>query len=270
LFGIGAKASLNKRQETSRIESRFNELRSIFEKNFHSRFKVSSKISLEELIPKDSIRSYFDLGCGNGLITARIGSYFHLEKESIFGGDVFNSQNPQITFVSIDQNQSIIDLGKTSTFIQNETFLFSLIADQSVNLITCLVTLHHIPKLDNILKELARIIQPDGYLIIREHDCKLERSILTKYLHFIHAVMIIGRIGEFSADYLANKNEVLTWFEQKKKIINYTKSIQYKTRQEWQNKFESVGFNLLATFDYDLNKTTNPQRLFYAVYKRTQ
>jgi hypothetical protein len=82
--------------------------------------------------------------------------------------------------------------------------------------------------------------------------------------------MIIARIGEFSNDYLINKNEVLTWSEQKKKIIKYTKSIQYKTRQEWEKKFQLVGFDLLATFDYDLNKTTNPQRLFYAVYKRNE
>ena len=148
-------------------------------------------------------------------------------------------------------------------------FSFFLSADQSVNLITCLVTLHHIPKVDHMLKELARIIQPNGYLIIREHDCKLERSILTKYLHFIHAIMIIGRIGEFSNEYLINPNETkLSWFEQKKKIIKYTKSIQYRTRDEWQTKFQSVGFDLQATFDYDLNRTTNPQRLFYAIYKR--
>ncbi|CAF1564454.1 unnamed protein product, partial [Adineta steineri] len=80
---------------------------------------------------KDSIKSYFDLGCGNGLITAQIGKYFNLSKENIFGGDVFNSNNPQITFVSIDENQSTIDLG-----------------DQSVHLITCLVTLHHIPNIE--------------------------------------------------------------------------------------------------------------------------
>lgn len=80
--------------------------------------------------------------------------------------------------------------------------------------------------------------------------------------------MIIAQIGEFSNDYLINKNEKLTWLEQKKKIIKYTKSIKYKTRQEWHDKLESVGFNLLAVFDYDLNKTTNPQRLFYALYKR--
>ena len=119
-----------------------------------------------------------------------------------------------------------------------------------------------------MLKELARIMQPNGYLLIREHDCKLERSVLAKYLHFIHAIMIIGRIGEFGYDYLMNMNEKLTWPEQKRKIIKYTKSIQYKTRYEWQSKLESVGFDQLATFDYDLNKTTNPQKLFYGLYKR--
>jgi hypothetical protein len=82
--------------------------------------------------------------------------------------------------------------------------------------------------------------------------------------------MIIAHIGEFSNDYLINKNEKLTWLEQKKKIMKYTKSIQYKTREEWQKQLESVGFDLLATFDYDLNKTTNPQRLFYAMYKRNE
>ena len=141
-------------------------------------------------------------------------------------------------------------------------------ADQCVSLVTCLVTLHHVPNIDRTLKELARITRRNGYLIIREHDCKLERSLITKYLNFIHAFMMIAHIGEFSLEYRVNSNEILPWSEEKTKIIQYAKSIQYKTRQEWQKQFESVGFDLLATYDYDLNKTTNPQRLFYAVYKR--
>jgi len=116
LFSIGAKTSLLKRQETSRIDSRFNEIKSIFDKTFHSRFQISSKLNPNEFINKEFIKSYFDLGCGNGLITARIGNYFNLNTENIFGGDVFNSKNQQITFVSIDQNQSIIDLSNTRRF----------------------------------------------------------------------------------------------------------------------------------------------------------
>jgi hypothetical protein len=121
-----------------------------------------------------------------------------------------------------------------------------------------------------MLKELARIIQPHGYLIIREHDCRLERSSLTKYLNFIHAIMMIAHIGEFSLDYVPKSNRVLSWYEEKKNIIQYTKSIQYRTRQQWQQLFESVGFDLLATYDYDMRRTSNPQRLFYALYKRNE
>ena len=119
-----------------------------------------------------------------------------------------------------------------------------------------------------MLKELARVITPNGYLIIREHDCKSERSLITKYLNYIHAIMIIARIGEFSMDCTLNLNETKSWLEEKKKIISYSKAIQYQTRQEWQKKFESVGFDLLATYDYDSKKSNNPQRLFYALYKR--
>ena len=119
-----------------------------------------------------------------------------------------------------------------------------------------------------MLKELARVITPNGYLIIREHDCKLERSLISKYLNYIHAIMIIARIGEFSMDSTLNLTAQAPWPEEKKKIIRYTKAIHYQTRDEWQKKLESVGFELLATYDYDWKKSNNPQRLFYALYKR--
>jgi len=249
----GAKSSLMKRQEISRIESRLNELKTILDPNVFSRFQISSRFSRDQLIDRSTIHSYLDLGCGNGLITGRLGEYLQLSSDRIYGADVFNSDNPELTFASIDANPSKIHL-----------------ADQSVDLITCLVTLHHIPNLDSMLIELARVITPNGYLIIREHDCKLERSLITKYLNYIHAIMIIARIGEFSMDCTLNLNENVSWSEEKKKIIQYTRAIQYQTRDEWKKKLESIGFELLATYDYDSKKSNNPQRLFYALYKRRQ
>ena len=119
-----------------------------------------------------------------------------------------------------------------------------------------------------LFRSLARIIRPSGYLIIREHDCRLERSLGTKYLNFIHAIMMIARIGEFSYEFVGKPMGFVPWSDEKKKIIQYTKSIEYKTREEWQTKFQSVGFDLVATYDYDSSRTGNPQRLFYAMYKR--
>ena len=57
------------------------------------------------------IKDYFDLGCGDGTITKGIGEYLGLSKDNIFGGDVFNVQNDEITFIRIDEQQSEIHLG---------------------------------------------------------------------------------------------------------------------------------------------------------------
>jgi len=65
---------------------------------------------LQLMIDRQRIRSYFDLGCGDGVITAGIGTYLGLTKENIFGGDVYEGQSKDITFVKVNENQSTIHL----------------------------------------------------------------------------------------------------------------------------------------------------------------
>ncbi|CAF5113636.1 unnamed protein product, partial [Rotaria sp. Silwood1] len=154
-------------------------------------------------------------------------------------------------------------------------------ADNQVDLITCFVTLHHVPHLEPILAEFVRILRSGGYLIIREHDCKKVHSLTAKYLNFVHAFMMIARVGEFadSRENNLKKDQVESdddsvcytteWKQQKLKIIQYTSSIQYRTRAEWQQKIENAGFRLKATLDYDLKITSNPQALYYAVFQLT-
>ncbi|CAF1383167.1 unnamed protein product [Rotaria sp. Silwood1] len=153
------------------------------------------------------------------------------------------------------------------------------LADNRVDLITCFVTLHHVPHLNSMLSEFVRILQPDGYLILREHDCRNERSLTAKYLNFVHAFMMIAQVGEFAevaANHLSQKHnesvvvsesDTIDWEQQKSNIIKYTSSIQYRTRKEWQHELESVGFRLKATLDYKLQASANPQALYYAVYQ---
>ena len=103
-----------KRQEISRIESRLNELKSILDWKYSNRFQISSRLPVDQLIDLKSIQSYLDLGCGNGLITTSLGQHLQLTPRQIFGADVFNSDNSQLTFVSIDANPSKIHLGNDS------------------------------------------------------------------------------------------------------------------------------------------------------------
>lgn len=125
-----------------------------------------------------------------------------------------------------------------------------------------------------MLREFVRILRPGGYLILREHDCKKERSYTAKYLNFIHAIMMISQVGEFAntredeaVSYDDSSSHSVDWKERKLEIINNTNSIQYRTRIEWQQELEKVGFCLKGTFDYDRSKSGNPQALYYAVFQ---
>lgn len=130
-----------------------------------------------------------------------------------------------------------------------------------------------------MLSEIVRVLQRSGYLIIREHDCKNEQSLTAKYLNFVHAFMMMARVGEFAdiptdcssrmhdeSDEDSGNGET-TWEQQKSKIIEYTRSIQYRTRDEWQKKLEYAGFRHIATLSYGADGSKNPLNLFYAVYR---
>ncbi|CAM2719277.1 unnamed protein product [Rotaria socialis] len=261
-----AKASLNKWEDNSRINRRLQDLKVIFE--FNSNCKSSNHpfhvtpSNLKQIVDRQKIKSYFDLGCGDGTITVGIGDYLGLFKENIFGGDVYEGQNEQITYVKINKSQSTIDL-----------------PSDRVDLITSFVTFHHIDQLETTLSELVRILRPEGYLIVREHDCKNEHALRAKYLNFIHAIMMIAKVGEFANSssnhntknenvlHEDNENNTDTWLTQKSSIIEYTRSIHYRTCAEWQQQFESAGFHHCATLSYGADGSNNPQKLFYAVYQ---
>ncbi len=58
--------------------------------------------------------------------------------------------------------------------------------DNFFDLITCFGTLHHIPNVSFVVSELARVLKPDGYLLIREPinslgDWRVHRFGLTKH-----------------------------------------------------------------------------------------
>ncbi|CAF3911313.1 unnamed protein product [Rotaria sordida] len=263
-----AKDSLQEWQFQTRSDHRLAEIKSMFEfdrtcpSSFGSLKISSSSSDLKEIISRASINAYFDMICRDDSTTVEIGEYLNLSKENIFGGTDYDSHNDKVTFVDVNLNQSTIDL-----------------ADNRVDLITCFVTLHHVPQLKLILSEFVRILRPSGYLIIREHNCENKRSLTAKYLNFVHAFMMIAHVGEFADDQRnhLNQNEVqsdddsvshtIDWKQKKLNIIKYTKSIQYRTRTEWQQEIENVGFHLKATLEYDQSTLKNPQELFYAVFQ---
>jgi hypothetical protein len=120
------------------------------------------------------------------------------------------------------------------------------------------------------LSELSRILRPKGYLILREHDCGNDETLAKKYLNFVHAIMMIARVGEFAHQHtLHGRDEVETnsWADEKLRIIDYTKTIHYRSCDTWQTMLTQVGFRHCATLHYGSEGSSNPQKLFYAVYQ---
>ncbi|UJR30039.1 hypothetical protein I4U23_017584 [Adineta vaga] len=265
----GAKESLKKWQIQTRTDRRFIEIKSFFEYTSAypaviGHLKIIEPAYVDEIISRENIKDYLDIDCRIGVTAAEIGAYLQLKKENIFGGNEHDQHSDKITYISVNLTESTIDL-----------------VDNRVDLITCLVILHHTPQIDSMLAEIVRVLRPDGYLIIREHNCKQEYSLTAKYLNFVHAFMMIAGVGEYSraaSDHSNNATRtnsekdfdenLVSWQDQKSRVIEYTSSIHYRTRVELQQKFNEIGFDLRAIISYEADGSElNPQELYYGIYQ---
>jgi len=148
-------------------------------------------------------KSLLDIGCSEGSITAALGSALGLSEENIHGCDIRQvvPSPPAPLLESPETNQSE-PIANTSfqTVVTTESpeetkkrqmvekghlsnhrgFKFHLLENphqlpfnaSSKFIVTTLMTLHHIREPSKVLKEIFRVLEPDGCLIIREHDCQ--------------------------------------------------------------------------------------------------
>ena len=117
-YYLGARESLREWRIQTRSDHRLAEIQAIFEYNNTDRslngdLKVSllSPANLEKIIPRESIKGYFDMICRDGTTTVDIGEYLDLNKKNIFGGGDYAVNNERMTFVNVDLDRSVIDLG---------------------------------------------------------------------------------------------------------------------------------------------------------------
>lgn len=114
---------------------------------------------------------YLDIGSGQGHNTLATGNYFEFPKENIFGLDIKEYEN-----VCLEQDQINIYDGFKCPF-----------PDNHFDLITIYQVLHHVDELDKLITEIARILKPQGYLVIKEHhsDSSITKSLI-ELEHFLY------------------------------------------------------------------------------------
>ncbi len=137
---------------------------------------------------------YLDFGGGIGDVGASIAKNLGFLKENSFVTDIQNWLGKEHT----EEYAKYI----TYRYLKTNDLPFE---NDSIDFITCLQVLHHIPDKKYTLSQLYRIIKTDGLLLIREHNCEdSQDGMLIDLEHSLHAFVV----DEQGQDYLQNYNDV--------------------------------------------------------------
>lgn len=179
---------------------------------------------------RTKIISYLDIGCAEGSLTVEIGKRLKLSKYHIHGCD-------------------IRDIKKTANFnfrlIKNDKLPYE---NNSMSVISVIMVLHHVKELKKMLSEIYRVLQPGGYLLIKEHDSTSEQ--FSNFIDVVHGLYSLS---------LSHPVEDPTFCE------NYYAS--YKAENEWRNIITSVGFDKTFYSSFP-KKKYSIQQWFYSLFKK--
>jgi ubiquinone/menaquinone biosynthesis C-methylase UbiE len=182
--------------------------------------------ALRHHLPKEGLQNpqYLDIGCGSGLITATIAEL--LGAKEYYGIDISYVENPpaglKLTVYSTDAAKLPYE-------------------DNSFDVITAIMSLHHIKNLPQIATEIMRILRPGGILYIKEHDCWT--SIDAMLVDIEHAMY----------------TEVLP---------DYGYAYYYKNYYGWDRLFTGLKYLHGDYYYTTMNNDMKPTRATYSVYKK--
>jgi ubiquinone/menaquinone biosynthesis C-methylase UbiE len=203
-----------------------------------------------------NINKYLDIGCGNGSFAISLGQLLKLTKNNIVGVDL-----PDFSEQGDWGRTRNMDKFTFKELIYNEPYPFE---DNTFDLITAKMVLHHVQNLDFTIKEIKRILKLNGLLIIVEHDS------------FTYADYMINDIehGFYMNvfDINANEENFLDTQFQKAPSANKKKSIGVHKYYSWPEQsfiLAKNGFSYVRKqlFSNDINLSMNASRAYFYLYK---
>ena len=200
-------------------------------------FKIIKKKMNKEYLKLDIDNiKYLDIGCGDGTKTTLFANIFKINSNNIFGTDIHTwgpyKKNKDFSF----KFKYILKDGKLD--YKNDSF----------DLITCFLTLHHVENLDFILDEIYRILKHNGIFIIIEHNS----------LSYFDNLIIEIQHSFFSYFYDNNKNYIKNPIYSK-----YYNNMEFQYIIGNKHKFKLL-YNDIFYQNIEMQKRYDQQ--FYSVY----
>lgn len=149
--------------------------------------KEMSNQVLQFLGSKTSIDGYLEIGSTGRYIS-------ELKKHISLKGKIFltNDIEPSNAIGDIMERGQFSKIGHFFNLNNYQPVSQAEIADESIDLVTCHIGLHHCPPelLDGYLKSIKRILRKGGLFIIRDHDVKTKE--MATFVSLVHTVFNLG------------------------------------------------------------------------------
>ena len=197
------------------------------------------QINLSNILKKLNIHenknlNYLDLCCGNGKKTKFFASNL----------DIINIHGTDIEQWGPYKKNRILDFDFSN--MENNKIMYD---DNSFDIVTCFLSLHHIPNLTNILNEVYRVLKDDGLFFIIENDVfNFYDELLINIQHKLFAV----------------------YYDNNMEYISNPDYIRYFNFFEWNFIFKNTGkFTFIESRRFtDDFMSIRYDNQFYMIYKK--
>jgi SAM-dependent methyltransferase len=132
-------------------------------------------LEIASLLPETfHVKNFLDVGCAEGSIPITLRKVLNIGTRDAHGCDVRDIVgNHDFTFRKITSD------GKLPY------------EDNSMSLVLSLMAIHHIHDPACAIREMYRVLEPGGYLLIREHDCEpIELALVLDIVHGLYSQVI--------------------------------------------------------------------------------
>ncbi len=180
---------------------------------------------------------YLDLCCGDGRKTIGLSQYLKIPMKNVHGADI-ETWGPYKKTKKFPFDFKLIENNKLNY------------SDNSFDVITCFLSLHHIPKISDFLDEIHRILKPTGLFVFIEHN------------YFDYTDEMIIDIQHTIFAYLYDKN---------KNYIDNPDYTLYLNFLEWDYLLDKHKFIRVksGTQYQSIRREKRYDELFFGIYRKT-